>query len=71
MWLLTISIIATAYLLGSLPSVILPGRLSGVDVGNTAAATSEQQRPPHLGKGWGFAVFFVDALKGSSPCDWR
>ena len=65
MWLLTISIIATAYFLGSLPSGYLAGRLSGVDVrkhgsGNIGATNVLRV----LGKGWGFAVFFIDALKG-------
>ena len=65
MWLLTVSIGAIAYLLGSMPSGYLAGRLSGVDVrqhgsGNIGATNVLRV----LGKGWGFAVFAIDALKG-------
>ena len=65
MWLLTLSIIGLAYLLGSCPSGYLAGRLSGVDVrqhgsGNIGATNVLRV----LGKPWGFAVFFIDALKG-------
>jgi glycerol-3-phosphate acyltransferase PlsY len=65
MWFLTLSIIGIAYLLGSFPSGYLAGRLSGVDVrqhgsGNIGATNVLRV----LGKGWGSAVFVVDALKG-------
>ena len=65
MWFLTISIVASAYLLGSFPSGYLAGRLSGVDVrqhgsGNIGATNVLRV----LGKGWGSAVFLIDALKG-------
>ena len=65
MWLLTISIVALAYLVGSFPSGYLAGRLSGVDVrkhgsGNIGATNVLRV----LGKRWGVAVFFADALKG-------
>ena len=65
MWVLTISVIAVAYLLGSFPSGYLAGRLSGIDVrqhgsGNIGATNVLRV----IGKRWGFAVFFVDALKG-------
>jgi glycerol-3-phosphate acyltransferase PlsY len=65
MWLLTLSIIGIAYLLGSFPSGYLAGRLSGVDVrqhgsGNIGATNVLRV----LGKPWGFAVFFIDAFKG-------
>ena len=65
MWTLTCLIVLEAYLLGSLPSGYLAGRLAGVDVrkhgsGNIGATNVLRI----LGKPWGFAVFFVDALKG-------
>jgi glycerol-3-phosphate acyltransferase PlsY len=65
MWLLTLSIIGIAYLLGSFPSGYLAGRLSGIYVrhhgsGNIGATNVLRV----LGKSWGFAVFFIDALKG-------
>jgi glycerol-3-phosphate acyltransferase PlsY len=65
MWLLTLSIIATSYLLGSFPSGYLAGKVSGVDVrkhgsGNIGATNVLRT----LGKPWGFTVFFADAVKG-------
>ena len=65
MWTLLCFVLVEAYLLGSLPSGYLAGRLSGVDVrkhgsGNIGATNVLRV----LGKGWGFAVFFADALKG-------
>jgi glycerol-3-phosphate acyltransferase PlsY len=65
MWFLTISIVAIAYLLGSFASGYLAGRLSGIDVrqhgsGNIGATNVLRV----LGKGWGSAVFLIDALKG-------
>ena len=63
--LLALLVITVAYLLGSIPSGYIAGRLSGVDVrqqgsGNIGATNVLRV----LGKGWGFAVFFTDALKG-------
>lgn len=51
--------------MGSIPSGYLAGKLSGVDVrqhgsGNIGATNVLRV----LGKPWGFAVFFLDALKG-------
>ena len=65
MWLLAGIVIVEAYLLGSIPCGYLAGRLSGVDVrqhgsGNIGATNVLRV----LGKPWGFAVFFADALKG-------
>ena len=65
MWTLLILVLLEAYLFGSIPSGYLAGRLSGVDVrqhgsGNIGATNVLRV----LGKRWGFAVFFADALKG-------
>ena len=65
MWLLLCAVILEAYLFGSIPNGYLAGRLSGVDVrkhgsGNIGATNVLRV----LGKPWGFAVFFADALKG-------
>ncbi len=65
MWTLLILVLLEAYLFGSIPCGYLAGRLSGVDVrqhgsGNIGATNVLRV----LGKPWGFAVFFADALKG-------
>lgn len=65
MWTLGLVIVLQAYLFGSIPSGYLAGKLSGVDVrkhgsGNIGATNVLRV----LGKLWGFAVFFADALKG-------
>lgn len=65
MLLTTVLITAVAYLLGSIPSGYIVGKLSGVDVrehgsGNIGATNVLRV----LGKPWGFAVFFADAFKG-------
>ena len=65
MWTLLGLVLLEAYLFGSIPSGYLAGRLSGVDVrqhgsGNIGATNVLRV----LGKTWGFAVFFADALKG-------
>jgi acyl phosphate:glycerol-3-phosphate acyltransferase len=54
-----------SYLLGSLPSGFIAGRIAGVDVrrhgsGNIGATNVLRL----LGKKYGYAVFFFDALKG-------
>jgi glycerol-3-phosphate acyltransferase PlsY len=64
----TFSILAVAvisYLLGSLPTGFIAGRIAGVDVrrhgsGNIGATNVLRL----LGKRYGYAVFFFDALKG-------
>lgn len=65
MWTLLSLVLLEAYLFGSIPSGYLAGKLSGVDVrqhgsGNIGATNVLRV----LGKPWGFAVFFADALKG-------
>ena len=65
MWLLLCIVVLEAYLFGSIPSGYLAGRFAGVDVrqhgsGNIGATNVLRV----LGKPWGFAVFFADALKG-------
>jgi acyl phosphate:glycerol-3-phosphate acyltransferase len=62
---LLFSIVGMAYLLGSIPCGYIAGRLAGIDVrehgsGNIGATNVLRV----LGKPWGFAVFFADALKG-------
>ena len=65
MWLLSLSVFVIAYLLGSIPFGYIVGRLKGIDVrqhgsGNIGATNVLRV----VGKGWGLAVFAVDALKG-------
>lgn len=62
---LIVAIILGAYFIGSIPFGYLAGRLAGIDVrqhgsGNIGATNVLRV----LGKPWGFAVFFADALKG-------
>ena len=64
-WLL---IVFGSYLLGSIPTGFLAGRLCGVDLrtkgsGNIGATNALRV----LGKSWGYAVFVVDFLKGLLP----
>ena len=59
------AIAITSYLLGSFPSGFIAGRIAGVDVrqhgsGNIGATNVLRV----LGKRYGYAVFFLDALKG-------
>ncbi len=65
MILLAISVVLTAYLLGSIPWGFLFGRFRGMDIrehgsGNIGATNALRV----LGKPWGVAVFILDALKG-------
>ena len=65
MWMLGLIVVLEAYLFGSLPAGYLAGRFAGIDVrqhgsGNIGATNVLRV----LGKPWGLAVFFVDALKG-------
>ena len=65
MWTLLCLVLLEAYLFGSIPCGYLAGRRSGVDVrkhgsGNIGATNVLRV----VGKRWGFAVFFADALKG-------
>jgi glycerol-3-phosphate acyltransferase PlsY len=62
---LTLTVLALAYLCGSIPNGYLAGRLRGIDVrkhgsGNIGATNVLRV----LGKPWGFGVFFLDAFKG-------
>ncbi len=64
-WLL---IAGGSYLLGSIPSGYLAGRLCGVDLrtqgsGNIGATNALRV----LGKSWGYGVFLFDFLKGLIP----
>ena len=63
--ILLLSVVCISYLLGSIPSGYVAGRLAGVDVrkqgsGNIGATNVLRV----LGKPWGISVFVVDALKG-------
>lgn len=60
-----ILVVMTSYLLGSLPTAYLIGRLHKVnifEVGSGNMGTTNVLRA--LGLGWGLFVFFVDAIKG-------
>src|SRR5664279_2409713 len=65
MWLLSINVFIVGYLLGSIPFAYLAGRAKGIDIRNygshNVGATNVLRV---VGKTWGFAVFFADALKG-------
>jgi glycerol-3-phosphate acyltransferase PlsY len=57
--------VLVSYLLGSVPNGYIAGKITGVDVrqhgsGNIGATNVLRV----VGKRWGFAVFFADALKG-------
>jgi len=65
-WVILTSVAAGAYLLGSIPSGYLIGRLKGVDLrtagsGNIGATNTVRV----LGRKWGSVVFAMDMLKGS------
>ncbi len=65
MFILVVAIALGAYLIGSLPSGHLVGRLKGVDLrkegsGNIGATNALRV----LGKKWGYLVFVADFLKG-------
>lgn len=60
-----ILVVITSYLLGSLPTAYLIGRLNRVnifEVGSGNMGTTNVLRA--LGLGWGVFVFFIDAVKG-------
>lgn len=64
-WVTLISAFIASYLCGSFPSGYLAGRMRGVDLrregsGNVGATNALRV----LGKGWGYGVFVMDALKG-------
>jgi glycerol-3-phosphate acyltransferase PlsY len=67
--LILAAFVVAAYLLGSVPSgYILVRLVRGQDIrahgsGNIGAANASRV----LGRGWGFAVFAFDALKGALP----
>jgi glycerol-3-phosphate acyltransferase PlsY len=65
MWATSLLIFIVAYLFGSFPAGYVAGRIRGIDVrrhgsGNIGATNVLRV----VGKPWGLAVFFVDALKG-------
>jgi glycerol-3-phosphate acyltransferase PlsY len=64
-WTLAFFIVVVSYLLGSVPNGYIVGKIAGVDVrksgsGNIGATNVLRV----LGKKYGYAVFFLDALKG-------
>jgi len=64
-WYLAFFIVAVSYLLGSVPNGYIVGKVAGVDIrkfgsGNIGATNVLRV----LGKKYGYAVFFLDALKG-------
>jgi glycerol-3-phosphate acyltransferase PlsY len=65
MWILAPALALGAYLIGSIPSGYLVGRIKGVDLrkvgsGNIGATNALRV----LGKKWGYLVFAADFLKG-------
>ena len=63
-WLLLIP----AYFLGTFPSAVMIARSRGIDItkvgsGNPGASNISRT----MGRGWGIAVFVLDALKGIIP----
>ena len=67
-WIPWLLIALGSYLLGSIPFGFLAGRLCGIDIrtkgsGNIGATNVLRV----LGKKWGYAVFFLDFLKGLLP----
>jgi len=69
MSIINILVLLFAYLLGSIPTgKILVWKLKGIDIqkhGSGNTGTTNVSRI--LGKKWGIAVFFIDALKGFIP----
>jgi acyl phosphate:glycerol-3-phosphate acyltransferase len=64
-WYLAFLIVVVSYLLGSVPNGYIVGKVAGVDIrksgsGNIGATNVLRV----LGKKYGYAVFFLDALKG-------
>jgi glycerol-3-phosphate acyltransferase PlsY len=60
-----ILVVTVSYLIGSIPTAYIMGKLGGVDIfkvgsGNMGATNMARA----LGKGWGFSVLFLDSLKG-------
>ena len=67
-FVLPIMVWIVAYLIGSIPTAFLMGRLKGVDIrqygsGNVGATNAFRV----LGKGWGVACLLFDILKGWFP----
>ena len=65
MWSIVLTLSLLGYLFGSFPAGYVAGRLAGIDIrtvgsGNIGATNVLRV----LGKKWGYAVFFIDALKG-------
>ncbi len=64
-WIALIEAAFVSYLCGSFPSGFVAGKVRGVDLrregsGNVGATNALRV----LGKGWGYAVFLADAVKG-------
>jgi acyl phosphate:glycerol-3-phosphate acyltransferase len=64
-WSIVLTLSLLGYLFGSFPAGYVAGRLAGIDIrtvgsGNIGATNVLRV----LGKKWGYAVFFIDALKG-------
>lgn len=67
-WIPCATLMAAAYLVGSIPFAFLIGRCRGVDIravgsGNVGATNVART----LGLGWGVATFLLDAAKGWLP----
>ncbi len=63
-----VALLALAFLVGSIPTAFLMGRLRGIDIrrhgsGNVGATNAFRV----LGKGWGIGCLLLDALKGWLP----
>ena len=57
-----------AYLVGSFPTAHLLARSRGVDLGSVGSRSyGATNLGRTLGRGWGFACFLIDAMKGAIP----
>src|SRR2546421_12991612 len=63
-----VAIAGIAYLVGSIPSAYLVGRMvSGVDIRVTGEGNVGARNAYHVvGRGWGVAVCLIDAAKGGA-----
>ncbi len=61
-------LVVASYLLGAIPCGLLIARLKGVDLRQTGSGNIGATNVYRcVGKGWGFAAFALDALKGFAP----
>lgn len=61
-------LLATSYLLGSIPFGLLVARLKGIDLTNTGSGNIGATNVfRSVGKGFGIAIFVLDMLKGYFP----